>query len=219
MKDTYYLVYRVYSQKERPKHLRRDRQLFYGWTQSKHVIKALFSQRDKSKYQVFKVDDEQIAEEYSDNNLETDTMIDMIKLKSSLTKDEITFITTLNELREAETDIQRHFRELCELTPHANDSLVLMNLFVNLKSYYGDALDFIGFIPPEIDQMFVPVENTYDDSDVEDMVNDAYTSYYGYPYETLERSGTIPGLSIFPEVYMKIIYSIESFIKVLKEDL
>ena len=51
-----YIVSRVFSKEERPDPS--DRRVFYGWSNSKHTIKAFIKQRDPKKYEYKKYDEE-----------------------------------------------------------------------------------------------------------------------------------------------------------------
>ena len=219
MKDDHiYLVYRVYSKKERPDY--NSRIIFYGWTNSKNVIKAFFQQRNKSKYYVCKTSMEELGERFSENNLEYNNFIDYLPLRFVSTGEKINFFMTIDEMHEAEIKIQRYFREKCELVTIDKGKTHLLNLFMNLDDYYVNALEYIGFIPPEINELF-PSANPLEDNieDIEDMISDGYDTYYGAPAEHLEHLSTPPGISIMDKVYTKILYSVESFVKILKEDL
>lgn len=217
--DHIYLVYRVYSKKERPDY-NNNRITFYGWTNNKNVIKAFFQQRDKSKYRVYKTCMEELAERFSENNLESNNFIDYLPLRFVSTGEKINFFMTVDEMQEAEIKIQRYFREKCELVTIDRGNTILLNLFMNLDNYYADALEYIGFIPPEMNDLF-PTANPLEDNieDIEDLISDGYDTYYGAPVERLDHLSTAPGISMMDKVYTKILYSVESFVKILKEDL
>ena len=217
--DRLFLVYRVYSAKERPDTSRDARMVFYGWTYNKNVIKALFTQRDKSKYYVVKTDKEEIGDNYAENMLEYDSMIDYIPLKFASTKEEIKFFTTKEEMQQAEIRIQRMFREMCNLVDRDKGNIILLTLFMNLKDYYAFPLEYIGFQPPEINDLFQSMDAESSLEDIEDLITDGYSSALQSPYEEIVHSNKIPGLTFLGNTYLKILYSVESFIKVLKEDL
>ena len=89
-----YLIYRIYSAKERPE--MNERSVFYGWTSSKKVAKAFLKQRDKNKYRAIKMNDEEIIQNipYSDEIITVESMIDFVKLRSAKTHEDIYFFTT-----------------------------------------------------------------------------------------------------------------------------
>lgn len=217
--DIIYLIYRVYSKKERPDHNRANMKWFYGWTNNKSVLKAFFNQRNKSKYQVVKINLEEIGEIFSENGMDPDLYIDYVPLRFASSHEEIHFFTTINELKETEVRIQRYFREKCELVTRDKGRCRLLNILINIDEYYGDALEYIGFIPPEINDLF-PSPNLGDNiEDIEDLIEDGYNSYLGSPGEKPDHMKNVPGSMFMDKIYTKILYSVESFIKILKEDL
>jgi hypothetical protein len=213
-----YLLYRVYSKKERPDINSNGRIIFYGWTNNKNVVKAFFQQRDKSKYRVYKTNLEELGEKFSENDLESNNFIDYLPLKFVSSGEKINFFLTMNEMQETEVRIQRYFREKCELVVIDEGKTNLLNLFLNLDDYYADALEYIGFIPPEINALFPSVDQLVDD-DIEYNISLGYDIYYGAPVERSKHLSTAPGLNMVDKVYMKILYSVESFVKILKEEL
>lgn len=214
--DQRYLVYRVYSKKERPNINSNGRIIFYGWTNNKNVIKAFFQQRDKSKYRVYKTNLEELGEKFSENDLELNNFIDYLPLKFVSSGEKINFFLTMDEMQEVEVKIQRYFREKCELVAIDEGKMNLLNLFLNLDDYYADALEYIGFIPPEINALFPSADP---DDDIEYNISVGYDTYYGAPVERFKHLSAAPGLNMIDKVYMKILYSVESFVKILKEDL
>ena len=53
MQDSKYLVFRIYSEKERSD--KSAQSIYYGWSTHKSVIKAFFQQRSHKKYKAIKV--------------------------------------------------------------------------------------------------------------------------------------------------------------------
>lgn len=192
-----YLVFRVYSEKERPN--LSERMIFYGWTNSKSIIKAFLKQRDERKYKVIKMTDEEIIRQinYSDEIITPYTFIDFIKLKSVNNDNEITLFTTLSEKNEVEKRIQKMFNELSSIKSiHGRGNYV--DMILNLDEYYLMPLLILGYRQEEI---------------------------YLFEDDSEERSKSIEryrkNLEIIEidDTFAKIIYSIESFIKILKNDL
>lgn len=179
-----YLIFRVYSEKERPNESKDERSVFYGWTNKKLMLKMFFRQRDENKYRVFKTTIDEIARRLLDPP-EKDTELDFLNLKSR-NGSSLAFIATDNEVGEYENRIQEMFRELSSLSTIKGTGNYL-EMFYNLLDPYSSALSTIGYIPPEIEAMF----STY---------SDAYTDSYS-------------------SIFNKVIYSAESFVKVMKEDL
>ena len=216
-----YLVYRIYTNKERPDI--ENRSVFYGWTNSKKVIKVFLKQRNKNKYKVIKMNDEEIIYNipYSDEIITPDSMIDFVKLRSAKTHEEIYFFTTLQEMKEAEIKIQKHFHDMSSIANIQGNGNYL-NMIFNLDDYYLNALIYIGYRPPELDILFPSSDERDNFStmyDVEECIEEAYSGMVEHPPDTAERYQSVPGLITIEDVASKIIYSIESFIKVLKNDL
>lgn len=212
-----YLIYRIYSRDERPDDDERAR--FYGWTRSKSMMKGFISQRNKKKYKIIKADEEEIAKVFSEEVDDANVMLDFVKLKSAATHEEIYFISTMNELCEAEKQIQRMFIDQASLSEIDGNGDYLQ-MFINLDPYYADALYYIGFRPPEVDIMFPSADyhdNYSDITKIEELIDDAYEGKYESP--GVSRNNQVPGLVAIEDVANKIYYSIESFVKVLKDDL
>lgn len=216
-----YLVYRVYSKKEQPDH--DIGPVLYGWTFNKNIIKAFLSQRSEGKYYVEKMrgDIQELVDgEY--NDLDTNNMINFVKLKSVENQNEHVYLfMTANEMQEAEKRIQRHFRDMCsisEIKGHGD----YLEMFLHIEDYFADALDFIGYRPPEI-SMMCPAADYRDDPGeimgITELIEQAYSGGSIAPYEMYENKPELPGLSMLTDVASKILYSVESFIKVLREDL
>jgi hypothetical protein len=54
---------------------------------------------------------------------------------------------------------------------------------------------------------------------ITELIEQAYDGAAMSPYETYKNKTELPGLSMLTDVASKILYSVESFIKVLREDL
>lgn len=218
--DGKYLVYRVYTKEERPD--REDRNVLYGWSTNKSIIKAFQKQRSKDKYRVIKMSRDDIVRTFSEEIDDTDAMIDFIKLKSAKTHEVIYLFMTLKEMRETEKKIQQLFLNQASLERIPGDGNYL-ELFMNLDDYYGDALFFIGYRPKEVDILFSSADPRDDYASinrVSDQIDQAYDELYGFPQEELRRpTDNVIGLSVIEDVANKICYSIESFIKVMREDM
>lgn len=215
-----YLVYRIYSQEERPDIS--DRSIFYGWSKDKSMIKVFVEQRSKKKYKVCKIDDNDISKIYPNEitcPIDDEHMIDFIILQSSSTGDEYHFFTTAYELCNTEKLIQRMVREHISLGDNQY-SFKLVNLFYNLDEYYLKALLYIGFKPEDLDILFPSADYHDDINNIQttyDEIDDAYNTNSKNIIESLKRRPG--GLMNFEDVSNKIVYSLESFIKVLKNDL
>lgn len=218
-----YMIFRTYTAKERPDMRKVDRTRFFGWSKSKDVVMAFLSQRDPKKYKIIKMSDEEIAEYFSEDNMVyNETKLDILVLRSASTNEKVLLITTINETMQAEKDIQRMFYSACKIVDY---SVNAVELFMNLQEKYSEALEIIGFMPPEVEAMLNPVD--YESSGsridfIEEEIDDAYSGALDYPREedTVQRLEKPLGLMMFNNnTYQKMLYSLESFIKVLKEDL
>jgi hypothetical protein len=216
--DIHYLLYRVFSQKERPT-LSDGNNYFYGWTNSKKIVKAFFKQRDKNKYVVFESTLDEIASRYSENDLRLEKKISFLKLKSAKTGEEFSIFMTSSEMCEAEKRIQRMAERHCYFLNIDEKKGILhyIVLFINLKEKYQEALNYIGYRPPEMQSMFDSVRE--ERAEIEECIDLAYgeslnpREYYHDPQEN------VPGLSTLSDVSKMILYSVESFVKVLKDDM
>ena len=144
-KDYKFLVYRSFSKKERPELNNRERNVFYGWTEHKSILKAFLSQRNKNKYKVYKVSDEDIEKFYSEDVSYNETKIDFIKTKSSKTHEEYVLFITGVELQESEIKIQQIFRDLSSIKDLPGNYNYL-DMILHLDSYYFDALYYLKFV-------------------------------------------------------------------------
>lgn len=215
MEDSYkYMVFRYHNGKDGTD----ERAIFYGWTHSKVVLKAFFKQRDKEKYRVIKMYDEDIAEKFSEDNTDDENKIDFIKLKSASSGDEIYFFMTHRELLDAEIMIQRYFSDLCSLSELPDGNYI--NMFINLNDYYKDALYYIGYRPQEIDVLFPSADDmdNYNNIEyVEEQISDAYTQFYAFDARPDVHAPF--GGSVFDDDFRKVLYSLENFVRVLKNDM
>ena len=217
--DKKYMVFRVYSKKERPNASEKERAVFFGWSRSKSVIKAFKEQRDKRKYVVHKMTDDDIIRAFSEDITDdVCTMIDYIKLTSVQTQEEVIFFSTANELRSAEIEIQNMMKELCSISDIPGNGNYLW-MVLALDDYYGDALHYLGYRPPEIDIMFPSMSNYSQFESAEEEIDDAYDGILTCPEEMVTKTYQPIGLSNLSDVATKILYSLESFVKVLKDEL
>ena len=226
-KDCVYLVYRVYSEKERPYVSLSDRTVFYGWASNKSVVKAFMAQRSHSKYKVTIASFDEINESWLsgsmyDGVMDPELMIDYVELKSAETLEDVKLFMTKKELKETEKGIQHYFKELPSLADYSDNPMALLELYINLDDYYLDALQYLGFKPPEMDILFDSAE--YREStdaiySIDALIDSAYDALFDVPHEVYVHEGKIPGLSVLESVDTKILYSLESFMKVMKEDM
>ena len=210
-----YVILRKYSEKERPGSSLKERVILYGWTNKKNVVNAFFGQRDRSKFILRKFNREELNDIFCENELYPESLIDYIELYSINSEDKIPFFTTKYELMSAEKKILRLFSDASKLVERDDGNTRLLNMYMNLSDNYKDALDYIGFRPPELDAIF---DNASKDTEeeLEDIIDCAYSEY---PQELYEKMRELPGVDHLPQDYQKVIYSLEAFIKVLSEDM
>ncbi len=217
--DFKYLIFRTFSKEERPNVS--ERSVFFAWSIDKNVVKAFLSQRDKKKYKVMKIKNEVIRKEFSEDLIFKETELDFIKLRSVKSGEEITFFTTGDELRETEIKIQRKFHNASSLE-NLKGNYNYLEMIMHLDKFYFDALDFLGYRPPELDSLYPSADERDNFSnlyDIEESIEMAYGEYYSHRSEFYEYHLLPLGTNVVDDVASKIIYSLESFIMILKNDL
>lgn len=217
-----FIVYRIYNKKERDESNVKSR--FYGWSSNKNVIKAFLSQRTEGKYKYVKYyEDEESDELIQIDGYEVDTnnMINFVRLRSVTSGEYVNLFMTADEMQEAEKRIQRHFRNLCSIG-NIQGKGDYLSMILSIDEYYGDALDFIGYRPPEISAMYPSADYRDDPGEImgiDELIEEAYSGSIMSPLEDYMHDAKLPGLSTLTDVATKILYSVESFVKVLREDL
>ena len=173
------------------------------------------------KYKVKQVTDEDIQDELSEVVWDDINEIDYLTLPVAATGDTVSLFMTRHELLETEKRIQRYFRELSTIIDQPGGSFEVLNLFQNLRPRYSEALDFIGFRPPELTNMdeSLPCHGCPDeDDDPADWetnweIEQAYSSCIDSDHNT------VPGMKTLTRVSSKLVYSLEAFIRVMKDEL
>lgn len=188
-----YIVARYYSEYERPNDTAAERTILYGWSYSKAVIKAFLNQRSKEKYRVTKISKCLLENKFTNIDICKDNKIDLIELESVNSKMKYKLFMTQKELDEVKGKIINLLKEYSNLVSLYNGNTMILELFLNLKKGYIKALEFIGFDPSPA-YMY--------DSD------DSYDRYEEYDMNRYSSS-----------VFNNIIYSIESFIMAMKDDM
>lgn len=225
-----YLVFRHYDQKERPNISYRERTIFYGWTMNKSVVKVFLKQRTKSKYVIKKMDVDEIDNfAYPDGTndvLDPQYMINYVNLQSAKTGESIPLFLTESEMKVTEKRIQEYFRKLASFSIDEREDIdhvfACMNMFSNLKERYTQILYFIGFRPEEFDMLFQGSGWHDEFTEMDEINNQIEMAYSGAMESPRELDLYDPrpiGLSALQDVSNRIIYSIESFVKFLREDL
>lgn len=212
-KDWRYVVYRHYSEKEQADPDFRN--VLYGWSYHKSIVKLFLKQRDPHKYHVTKLTDDEIYRIYSEEFQDTLKMIDVLYLPSSKLPGTFCLYMTQAEVQSAEKRIQMYIHSIPSLDnfPHGYDNNYL-ELFINFIPRYSQALDELGYRIPDLDIMY-PSEDYHDDPsdfrNIEEQIDKAYSM------RDVPR-GTPAGLTQLG-ADNSILYSLEAFVKVLAEDM
>ncbi len=172
-------------------------------------------QRNYKKYQIRKFHLDEIRKFYGDD-LDEATMLNIVELKSAKTKEKYKIIMTQVELQEAEKKILRLVQEYTSLESAGEDIMDVLRLFVNLTDYYASALFFLGFRPKELDAI-CPSADYHDDIADTRLTEEYIDEEYQYPLDFTGLQPVCP--SITADVSKQIIYSLESFIKVLRDEM
>ena len=224
MSDKKYVVFRVYSEKERPGIRDNDRIVYYGWTSSKIIVKAFMKQRDNDKYVVKKLNDAKI--EMMQIYPEIDTVIDFIRLPSKVYNTDVDIFMTKKEMKDAEKKISKFVHTSFSLEHIGTDKehWRLLELFCNFEDKYQEALEYFGIWPDELNAVFDNIEYRESDDGIYDadyMIDASYDEEFDVPHETYTHSASIPGYKAMNVWKMteRLFYSAEAFIMVLKDDM
>lgn len=180
----------------------------YGWTHSKDILKIFLKQRNK-KYKWKKLEYSS-KDDLSDNNC-----INYVIVPSSKMNKEVKLFTTLDELCDTEKCIHILFNKACSFKDY-EDSNAVVNMFLLLKEKYLYALKLIGFEPAEVKGRCNEYPAT--DYDIESIIDDLYGLAWMINGKMV-YDHRIPGAGYFTDNFHQSIYSLESFIKVLKDEL
>ena len=226
MGKTRYLVFREYTREERPSI--EERSAFYGWTDSKEVIKVFLKQRDPSKYIVRKskiIKEDGVPMEYlvggGDTPLfdgdEEEVKINYLLLTSSVTGEKVKLFMAPREMNEAEQMIQTMLSEKASLSNIKADG-DYVEMIINLRHKYAEALNLIGYRPPDISYMFPHGEYDSQVGHIIDEIESAY-SFESYGFDPESDHSRPMGSLYMEDIYSKVVYSVESFIMVLRDDM
>lgn len=204
----YYLIYR--------------NRVPYGWTFSKSILKSFLKQRNK-KYQFVKVDKGDLEKIFNADGTLSSSMINEVQLKSVSTGTNFNLFLTLEELRNDEKLIQRLVRDeakFVKVTSKYEKLLELVHMFTHLRNDYAAALYFLGYRPPEIESL---MDTSDEIAEVDEIIDYAYEESWLPPnlYNSIlpGEASKLPSFNLLTDYYTKVIYSLESFIKVLRDDL
>ena len=208
----YFVIYKIL-----PYDVVSKRGYAYAWTPSKSVLKAFIQQRDATKYRVCEIDTDDPPDEFIDGNLNEDNKIIFIKLRSARDLSEYTLFMTTREIQEASSKIEQLFVDECALSKLTSDGeklFQLVNTVANLDDQYLDALDMIGYKPAEVMYLYDSADDSPQDdynvfdyiSYVDEMCSDRY---YRSPRTISYRN---------MNHHKQAVHTLESFIKVIKDD-
>ena len=207
-----FLIFRIYTNKQKKEENKKN--YLYGWTYSKNILKAFFMQRDKSKYDVVKISDDEIGEIYSENYIAEDLELDYVNIKFASNGKVLKFYTNKDELATIEMKIHTYFSNLCSFSEYDVETIDrLVKLFGHLENIYDEALEVIGFRPSELDSLFPGHDDEINYDGIAEELFNAYSVY------ELNKKHVIPGLNSITDLSKVILYSVENFVKVAKEDM
>lgn len=213
-KNKRYMIYRKYSREERSEE---ERFVFWGWSSSRDAVLGFLRQRSHKKYKIVEIKMSEMFKIYGEDDLDEDSRLNMVTLLSAKTRKPSVLFTTQIELNETKKKIQRMFRDAASLGDVCgSDTVEVLHLFMRIKPYYASALYFIGFRPPEVDAMYDSADYHDDYSGIESIeeeIDSEHADDTSKPTLDPFRS------SIVDDVSKKIIYSLESFIAILKDDM
>lgn len=219
MADKRYLIYRVYTRKERADP--NDRVILYGWTSDKNVLKAFLAQRNEKKYTYERIDQEEIGTYFDENVDDTDIRIDIIWVKSAASGEDFPIFTTMDELNNAEKDIQKYFRKLASFENIEGDG-EYVQMVIHLDEYFASALFYLGYRPQDIDFMCdsCSEEDSFSGlAAAEREIDWAYSGAMECPQEVYHPQKKPLGLNTLSDISSKIVYSLENIIKAMRDNL
>lgn len=194
-----FLIYRKYTDEEVRVRRETGRPVdsptkLFGWSEAPYAVKLLALQRDTKKYFTRTVPIHEIRSLGSQRTIDS-LQLQLISLKSRQFDHNIVMVTTEEEQGRFEAAIQKMFSDACSLNGwyDPNDSEVdltrMINGLSNLRPRYAEALQYLGYRSPELNYVFDSVEDRYD---------------------------TQPAQF---DISKLIIYSFESVVKVLKDEM
>lgn len=211
---TYYIVYKTSDDRHG------GIECMYGWTTNKSVLNAFLKQRRKNKYtadriyvnatkNALRTKQGLIEFKYLDIDLDDKLMIDILPLKSGQSGDIVKLFSTDEEKTQIVNDIDNMFDELrsFQRVDDISDIKSMVDTYRVIRDKYVNALETIGYRPMEVEYMYDSVDDIYHD------VN------YGIGYQPDGEDESILDNSHNYVIHKSVIYSLESVIKVLKNEL
>lgn len=196
----------------------------FAWTYDKTILKLFLEQRNEN-YKAVRSNRDEIQRIFNRNGNESEQMIDFVILKSVSTGIEFKLFTTADELRTTEKLIQRLVNNkatLFNITNSIEKIEKYVKILVNLTDNFYNALYLIGFRPPEVLALFRPDEHQM--FEIDDAIDASYEGGWLPPneynsYWNGENRKKFYSTNLLSDLYTKVLYSLEAFIKVLIKDL
>lgn len=196
----------------------------FAWTYDKTILKLFLEQRNEN-YKAVRSNRDEIQKIFNRNGNESERMIDFIILKSVSTGIEFKLFTTADELRTTEKLIQRLVNDkatLFNITNSIEKIEKYVKILMNLKDNFYNALYLIGFRPPEVLALFKPDEHQM--FEIDDAIDASYEGGWLSPneynsYWNGENRKKFYSIHLLSDLYTKVLYSLEAFIKILIKDL
>ena len=196
----------------------------FAWTYDKTILKLFLEQRNEN-YKAVCSNRDEIQRIFNRNGNESERMIDFIILKSVSTGIEFKLFTTADELRTTEKLIQRLVNNkatLFNITNSIEKIEKYVKILVNLTDNFYNALYLIGFRPPEVLALFKPDEHQM--FEIDEAIDASYEGGWLPPneynsYWNGENRKKFYSTNLLSDLYTKVLYSLEAFIKVLIKDL
>lgn len=168
-----FLVYRRYSDKELRIRRETGRPVdspvkLFGWSEAPYAVELLALQRDTKKYLSRTVPIHEIRSLGSQRTIDS-LQLQLISLKSRHFDHDIVMVTTEEEQGKFEAAIQKMFSDACSLNGwyDPNDDAIdltrMINGLNNLRPKYAEALRYLGYHNLELNYVFDNVEDRYDD--------------------------------------------------------
>jgi len=209
-------VYVVLKRQPRFRGEAKESPAIYAWTSSKATLKAYLQQRDVKKYTFLEMDYENFKDEigWSGYSLE-ELMIDSVLLPSKRSSKDVLLFTNREEWYRIQEAVRNLFTKAAALEAYypADRLTRVIDLITNLKTRYADALYFLGYRPKELDAVYDSVGyDYYDDYIASTLVGDTDIPLRNIARESREAC-------YLDDPFKIVIYSLESVIKVMLDDL
>lgn len=197
----------------------------FAWTYDRNILKLFLEQRNEN-YKAVRSNRNEIQRIFNRNGTESERMIDFVILKSVSTGIEFKLFTTADELRTTEKLIQRLINDktnLFNITNNIEKTEKYIKILINLRNDYYNALYLIGFRPPELLALFKPIDE-HEMFEIDDAIDASYEGGWLPPseynsYWNGENRKKFYSINLLSDLYTKVLYSLEAFIKVLIKDL